>query len=98
MTAVPSSSPPPSSRSGFHTTGFPPPPKSVRLWAVPTGHGADELADKLTGPEKLAGRSGPPCAKCGSPPWLLVLAGITLALVAISACVGLVWLLNHLSR
>jgi hypothetical protein len=92
VTAVPSSSPPPSSRSGFHATGFPPPPKSVRLWAVPTGHGADELA------EKLAGRSAAPCAKCGPPPWLLVLAGISLALVAISACVGLVWLLNHLSR
>jgi hypothetical protein len=92
VTAVPSSSPPPSSRSGFHTTGFPPPPKSVRLWTVPTGRGADELA------EKLAGRIAPPCAKCGSPRWLLVLAGMTLAVVAISACVGLVWLLNHLSR
>jgi hypothetical protein len=92
VTAVPSSSPSPSSRSGFHTTGFPPPPKSVRLWAVPTGRGADALG------EKLAGRSAPPCAKCGSPPSLLILARITLALVAISACVGLVWLLNHVSR
>jgi hypothetical protein len=54
MAIRPHSSPPPSSRSGFRISGFPPPPKSVRTWQVPASEQCEtekpgqSHADKVT--------------------------------------------------
>ena len=86
------STPQPSSRSGLAHHGFPPAPKSVRLWPVV---GPSRENDDLVPP---APRRTPVPHRFGVPAWVAKLAVILGILALISAVRGLPMLQRYLGN